>query len=93
MVETIASPEQLERAERLVTLLDHPNWQELRNVAKDKMNKHFNLLAKELMAGRDIPDLQYRRGFFAGMKFLLDQPDLAQKKLAAALEESTNERN
>lgn len=84
---------ELERAERLVTLLDHPNWQELRNVAKDRMEKRFNVLARDLMAGREPPDIMYQRGFFAGMKFLLDQPDLSAKKLAAALEESTDERD
>lgn len=57
------------------------------------MEKEFARLARDLMAGREIPDLQYRRGVFAGMKFLLDQPDLHAKKLAAALAEETDERN
>lgn len=90
MVVRISVDPKLERAERLVTLLDHPNWGELRNVAKERMDKRFTFLAKQLMSGKRVThgEQQFWRGYFAGMKFLLDQPDLHQKKLDKAYEES-----
>jgi hypothetical protein len=52
----------------------HPAWAVLRGVVKDKMEREFNTLAKELLHGKHPTDIEWRRGFFAGMKFLLDKP-------------------
>lgn len=52
------------------------------------MDIHFRLLAREFMNRGHAPDyaeLQWQRGFFAGIKFLLDTPDLEAKRLARAL--------
>lgn len=69
---------------RLVAELGaHPGWAVLGGVVKDKMDREFRGYANELMRGDypDIEEIQYRRGFFAGMKFLLDRPSRASKKL------------
>jgi hypothetical protein len=51
------------------------------------MEGEFGHLAKALMRGDDVTreDVQFRRGFFAGIKFLLDSPTLEAKKLDRAL--------
>lgn len=72
----------------LLHLKDQPGWEVLRALAKERMETHFNNLARQLMAKDatvEATDLQYRRGFFAGMKFLLDQPDLEVKRLERAI--------
>lgn len=75
-------------AEELATLATHPAWVALRAVSERKMRKEFDRMARNLMAG-DLPSVaqhQYLRGFFAGMKFLLDSPALEERKLAKALD-------
>lgn len=64
-----------------------PAWEVLRNRAKEKMDDQFVKLAKAMMRGVDLPatQVEYQRGFFAGMKFLLDCPTLEAKVLDRAL--------
>ena len=75
-------------AEQLAALVTNPAWVALREIAERKMDREFTRMAKNLMRG-DLPSVaqhQYLRGFFAGMKFLLDTPSLEERKLAKALE-------
>lgn len=67
----------------MAELGQHPGWAILGGVVKEKMDKEFRRLASELMQGDypDPDDVQYRRGFFAGMKFLLDRPSRVAKQL------------
>ena len=76
----------------LARLGNDPAWEALRERAKDRMDKEFIRLAKQLMAGDDVPreNVEYRRGFFAGMKFLLDTPTLEAKRLDRALAKEVN---
>lgn len=49
---------------------------------------HFRLLAREFATKGVEPnfaDLQFHRGFFAGMKFLLDNPGVEYAKLQREL--------
>ena len=73
--------------EILAHLADHPGWTELCELAQERMRKEFLHLATEQMTGLDVPyhTIQYRRGFFAGMKFLLDVPQLEANKLRIEL--------
>jgi hypothetical protein len=61
----------------LATLIERPEWQALRHVAKHRMDRHFRGLARMFAtegAELDYDRLQYQRGVFAGMKFVLDEP-------------------
>lgn len=52
------------------------------------MDRRAERLAHQFLTRNAQPDyaeLQYLRGFFAGMKFLLDQPDLEAAALQRAL--------
>jgi hypothetical protein len=71
----------------LAELSQHPAWPVLRGVCRDKMEREFTRLAKELMRPHSQPptDLDYRRGFFAGMKFLLDKPVWESQDIDRAL--------
>lgn len=54
------------------------------------MDSSFRRLAKQMMSSKDtVPatEVQFHRGFFAGMKFLLDQPTLEGRKLERALKD------
>lgn len=73
-----------------------PGWEALRSLAKERMEKHFDLLAREFaMRGKqpDFAELQWHRGFFSGMKFLLDNPTLEARKLEKALAEEREDVN
>lgn len=48
------------------------------------MEMHFRVLAGEMMSkgnGISSASVQYRRGVFAGMKMVLDQPLIAQAEI------------
>ena len=74
--------------ETLAHLGHHPAWPTLRSLCQARMEQEFRRTAAELMSGKEIDPatLGYRRGFFAGMKWLLDNPTLAATKLTAAIE-------
>ena len=71
----------------LARLGTDPAWPALRDRAKERMDVEFDRLAKALMRDGEVSreEVQYRRGFFAGMKFLLDNPTLEARKLDRAL--------
>lgn len=71
-------------------LSGHPAWEELRKLAAEKREQTFDRVAKDLIRGEPIvdTDVAFTRGFFKGMKFLLDNPTLEDAKLRRALEES-----
>lgn len=56
-------------------------------MARERMEKTFERLAHDLMGGKEIDPVYVarQRGFFAGMKFLLDSPEISQNRLDAAL--------
>jgi hypothetical protein len=57
------------------------------------MERHFRVLARAFAQRNNQPDydrLQWERGFFAGMKFLLDNPLIEEAKLIAALDSQEN---
>lgn len=74
----------------LAALGARPEWNALRKLARDRMERHFAKLAR-LFASEgeelDYARLQYQRGVFAGMKFLLDGPTIEAAKLKRLLEE------
>ena len=75
--------------ETLAELANHPAWKELYKVSEERMEMHFRVLVREFATKGVEPnyaELQYQRGFFAGMKFLLDNPGVEYRKLQRELE-------
>jgi hypothetical protein len=70
------------QAQLVSHLADHPSWGALRTLATEKRKAKLDSLAKKL-AREDIPsaDLQFMRGFLAGMDALLDAPNQLLKQL------------
>ena len=56
----------------------HPGLIALRETVKERKEWQFNAFAQRLLAGDypDEEDVEYARGFFAGMNYLLDKPKL-----------------
>jgi hypothetical protein len=79
--------------DRLIHLKEDAGWKALHERVADRMEKEFRRTAAQMMAGTEIPqwEIEYRRGFFAGMKFLLDQPDLDAQKMAEAIRRERKE--
>lgn len=73
----------------LAHLGQQPGWQALRRAAEERMEREFRLMAHALMRPEGVSEEKrhHARGFFAGMKFLLDNPTLEAKKLEKALRE------
>lgn len=74
----------------IAALADSPGWDALRVAAEVRMQQHFRSLAR-MFATRGVqPDyaqLQWQRGVFAGMKFILDNPLIQAARLAKLLED------
>lgn len=91
---SLPAPPELDPAQRrhLAALSLQPGWPILRGVAKRAMEERFAKLARNLMqpgkTEADIkPSLEYQRGFFAGMKHLLDNPEMESEKLDREFEQ------
>lgn len=83
----------MEDKELLAALTGQPGWGELFKLMERRMEWEFNTLAKKQMHGKNVPyhEIAYTRGFFAGMKFLLDRPEASAKELNAQLEKERRE--
>jgi membrane-associated PAP2 superfamily phosphatase len=74
----------------------HPGWAILSEKARGKADAHFAHLARQFAAKDNRPDydtLQWQRGFFAGMDFLIANPTVEASKLAKALAREQDEVN
>jgi hypothetical protein len=73
----------------LLSLRQQPGWQVLERLAGERRDRTLANLAHDLAERKEgtVPpeELQYLRGFLAGMKFLLKQPDLEARKFERAL--------
>lgn len=78
-------------ARELSKLRDHPSWETLRSEYEKVRREEEERLLRKLTASGinaapiDQREIDYRRGFWAGAQWLLDNPDLADAALAAAL--------
>lgn len=72
----------------LAQLAQHPGWTELGKTLEERMDKEFHRLAVDFATKDkrpDYEDLQWVRGFLAGMKFLYRTPTLEASALAKQL--------
>jgi hypothetical protein len=80
------------RAGRLQALKQHPSWPELSQAVDEYREAYANYLTKSLLATGDVPeDLEYKRGFLAGMKYVTRYPGIAEKTLERAIAKSREE--
>lgn len=79
------------RAQALGKLKDHPSWAVLEDTFEKTRAAYLDSLSRKLIAGGidaaplDQRQLDYKRGFWAGAKAVLDNPDDVQEALEAAL--------
>jgi len=77
------SRETLQRGDRLIALADHPGFAALVEEATRKVerdNRSLNVRARSEQ-GVTHAEWRYWAGFQAGMEYLLNLPDAAQRKL------------
>lgn len=78
-------------ARELGKLKEHPSWEFLRVEVSRKRSEYLAGLLRKLMREGvnadpiDQREIDYQRGFWAGAKWVTDNPDLAESALAAAL--------
>ena len=79
--------EKRDRAVRLGELREHPSWAELRAVLEERKAVYFRSLQRQLVSGSAVDQRYIDRvaGFFRGAEWILDNPDLAEKSLQAAV--------
>jgi len=73
--------------EALAHLGQHPAWGQLRQLANERQDAETKRLAAAILRGDEFSqeDIAFTRGFFRGMRYLLDNPSLEAKKLRAEL--------
>lgn len=78
-----------DRARVLGKLKEHPSWEELRSEFERKRERHEKRVAGLIIARAEAPivqrEIDYIAGFWAGAKWLLDTPDMAEESLKKAL--------
>jgi len=90
--EALANRELLaERAAKLGELKRHPSWAVLKEILEAKKERRFAHFARELMAGREPVDqrkLDFERGFWAGITYILANPEHAEREFEKAVEKA-----
>ena len=81
-----------DRAQQLSKLTEHPSWATLKEELGRVREMYQTKLSRKLTTGGinapplDQREIDYQRGFFAGAKWILDNPDLAESTLQTALD-------
>lgn len=77
------------RAGRLAALTHHPSWTELEEWVDEYRVHYSEYLVKLLLATGNVPDdTEFKRGFLAGMKYVVRYPGSAVKQLERAIAKS-----
>ena len=85
-----------DQARELTKLKEQPGWATLREILEERRQAVSRSLGHGLVTGGidaapvDQRKIDYQRGFFAGAQWILDNPEHAEKILAAALEEDSS---
>jgi hypothetical protein len=80
-----------ERTVQLSNLKKQPEWKTLREIMEGKRERYFAQLARELVHGRgeiDQRKLDFQRGFWAGVFYLLANPEAAEREFEKAAEKA-----
>jgi hypothetical protein len=84
-----------DRAQELRVLKNQPGWRVLVELFKEHRDSEERRLARQLLrAGAEISqrDVDFTRGFLAGAKWLLDNPDRIQRDFDTAVRQGRFER-
>lgn len=73
-----------DRARRLGAIKDNAGWLELRAEYERKRERWIKSHLLSPMS-IDLRELDFKRGFWAGCQWLLDNPEMAEKSLQEAL--------
>lgn len=82
-------------AREMGKLVDQPAWGMLRDELANRRTQEFTRILRRMMHGgidASLPsqrELDYKRGFFSGAQWILDNPDLAERSLKEALRRIT----
>jgi hypothetical protein len=76
-----------EKTARMASLKEHPGWADLRAHFANRRRVWTERLQKDLMEGRalDQRDIDRHAGFWKGAEFILEHPDMTEKKLETTL--------
>jgi hypothetical protein len=81
-----------DKAQKLGELKEHPSWKLLYEIFEKKRERYFTKLARDLMAPRgpkvDELQLEWDRGYWAGVFHVLDNPERAEATFEAALKKA-----
>lgn len=81
-----------QRAGRLQALAHHPAWPDLIEAIDDYRASYAQWLSNHILLTGEVPDdVQYKRGFLAGMKYVSRYPGIAEKTLDRAIAKSKTE--
>jgi hypothetical protein len=73
--------------EALAHLGQHPAWDQLRQLAKERADEETHRLAAALLRGETVTpeEIAYTRGFLKGCQWLLANPAMEARKLRQEL--------
>ena len=79
---------EITRKADLAAIKEHPSWADLREFYKDRREKDAAAMGRALLAGTPLDQraVDMKRGFWAGVKAVLDTPEAAEKALEAELQ-------
>ena len=71
----------------------HPAWPALREVVENKMHHEFQRLATLMIQGKtpSDTDIAFKRGFFAGMGYLIEKCSFEARKFSEEIDKELNE--
>lgn len=74
-------------AQDLAKLKEHESWGVLRQRFEKMKEDDVRSLSHQLLSGREVDNtnLAFRRGFWKGAQWVLDNPDLAQQAFEKAI--------
>ncbi len=83
-----------ERRFRLAALKQSESWGELREFYEERLRKDCETLGRQLIAGTSPADqrvIDFKRGFWAGIRAILDTPEAAERALERELSNGGDE--
>ena len=90
---TITTQDDLTVPEAIAHLGQHPAWPALRAVVENKMHHEFQRLATLMIQGKtpSDTDIAFKRGFFAGMGYLIEKCSFEARKFSEEIDKELNE--
>lgn len=80
----------VDEAHLLDGLKDHPGWKRLIERVRGHEERWMTNIASRLMSGEQVPqdEIDYRRGFYEGARWIVEHPAQAEAALEIAAQEA-----